>query len=264
MKKCLCFSFVVFSALAVAMVCWYNHRQCERVREEYDELKSKYKKLLYEKYVQPSLNKTGCDEKKNEIADLFRKIAHAYENERIDSMREYISLMPADYCAMSADARKIAEAPFDFKKKFLWCENLRSFDKVDDFERFIRINIEAAIFEGEMEVIMRDGFGVVQERGMLKRLFQYKEMFSKEGKSDLEASAERFISYWISFIESDNGFSRRWARFIVEYNELIKFIRPEDAKSQEELFRSVRSAMSGFKRCGYEPKWMKEFENPPR
>ena len=65
---------------------------------------------------------------------------------------------------------------------------------------------------------------------------------------------------WIAFIESDNGFSRRWAKFIIEYNEFVKFIRPEDAKTREELLHSVRSSASSFKRCGYRPKWLKEFE----
>ena len=89
---------------------------------------------------------------------------------------------------------------------------------------------------------------------------RYKKKFAKEGLSELEKSADKFISYWISFIESDNGFTKRCAEFIVARNELIKFIRPDKAETREESLRSARSFVTGLIRCGYRPKWLKQFE----
>ena len=260
MKKWLNISLVVL-AVVVAGAAFYNkQRQYECLKAEYNEVRTKYKKLLCEKYEPPSFTKKVSEEKKREIADLFRKIADAYQNENVELMREYISLMSPDYCALPADVRNEVEAPFEFKKRFLWSDELKSFSKVVDFERFARINIEAALFVGEMGVLLRRDLGAYVEGTVLVRLIQYKKKFAKEGLSELEKSTDKFISYWISFIESDNGFTKRCAEFIVARNELIKFIRPDEAKTREESLRSARSFVQGLIRCGYRPKWLKEFE----
>lgn len=260
MKKWLNISLAVL-AVVVAGAAFYNkQRQYECLKAEYNEVRTKYKKLLCEKYEPPSFNKDVSAEKKKEIADLFRKIADAYQNENVELMREYISLMSPDYCALPADVRNEVEAPFEFKKRFLWSEELKSFSKADDFERFARINIEAALFVGEMGVLLRRDLGAYVEGTVLVRLIQYKKKFAKEGLSELEKSADKFISYWTSFIDSDNGFTKRCAEFIVAHNELIKFIRPDEAKTREESLRSARSFVQGLIRCGYRPKWLKEFE----
>ena len=43
-------------------------------------------------------------------------------------------------------------------------------------------------------------------------------------------------------------------------NELVNFIRPDEAQTREESLRSARSFAKGLIRCGYRPKWLKEFE----
>jgi hypothetical protein len=48
--------------------------------------------------------------------------------------------------------------------------------------------------------------------------------------------------------------------FIVKNNELVNFIRPDEAQTIEESLRSARSFAKGLIRCGYRPKWLKEFE----
>jgi hypothetical protein len=262
MKKWLNISLVVL-AIVAAIVAFYNKQlQYECLEAEYNEVRTKYKKMLCEKYEPPSFTKEVSEEKKREIADLFRKIAEAYQNEQVELMREYVSLMPPDYSALSVNDRREVSSPFCFKKDFMRCDKLKSFDKVEDFERFVRINIEAALFESEFEALMKyeSAYGVGPERKVLLCLLQYKKKFAKEGLCEFEASADRFLSYWTSFIESDNGFSKRWANFIVDYNELIKFLRPDEAKTREESLKSARSSVQGLIRCGYRPKWLKEFE----
>ena len=249
--------FVGAAAVAVFL---YQRNKNERLESELVELKGDYRKLLFDKYMPYGHGKTVTKEKRDEIAGVFQKIANAYDNENLEEMREYMRIVSPDYCMLFYADRQAISACFDFRKRFLWNENLRSFDKVENFEKFMRLNLEAALFVGEMDVLMKDDFGANLERLMLCRLIEYKEKFAKEGLLELEASAGRFLSYWIAFIESDNGFSRRWAKFIIEYNEFVKFIRPEDAKTREELLHSVRSSASSFKRCGYRPKWLKEFE----
>ena len=260
MKKWLNISLFVLAVVVAGMAFYNKQRQYECLKTEYNEIRTKYKKLLFERYEPPSFNKDVSAEKKKEIADLFQKIAVAYTNEQVDLMREYISLISTDYCALPADVRNEVDAPFEFKKRFLWSDELKSFSKVVDFERFARINIEAALFVGEMGVLLKRDLGAYVEGTVLVRLIQYKKKFAKEGLLELEKSADKFISYWISFIESDNGFTKRCAEFIVAHNELIKFIRPDDAKTREESLRSARSFVKGLIRCGYRPKWLKEFE----
>ena len=260
MKKCLVVSLVV-AFIVMAIVVFYNkQRQYGRLKAEYDVISANYKRLLCEKYEPPSFNKTVSDEKKREIADLFKKIAYAYDNEQIDLMREYISIMSTDSCALSFEDRNQVDAPFEFKKRILWSDKLRTFSDVEAFERFARINIEAALFEGEMAIVERSDFGAYVEGTVLVRLIQYKNKFAKEGLTDLEASAEKFISYWTSFIESDNGFTKRFANLIVDQNELVRFLKPEESQTREEAFRSARSFAQGIVRCGYRPKWLKDFE----
>jgi hypothetical protein len=229
---------------------------------EYNEIRSKYKKLLFEKYEPPSFAKKVSEEKKKELADLFQKIAEAYQNENVELMREYISLISPDYCALPVAVRSEISAPLGFKKNFMRCDKLKSFDKVEDFERFVRLNIEAARFESDLEVLMtyESDYGVGPERMLSVRLLQYKKKFVEEGLRELEASADKFLSYWISFIESDNGYSKRWAEFIVEYNEMVEFTRSTRPKTREELLYSARSSVMGLIRCGYRPKWLKQFE----
>ena len=262
MKKWLNISFFVLVAVAVVIVFYNKQRQYERLNTKCNELKANYKKLLIEKFEPPSFRKAVTEEKKKEIADLFRKIAEAYQNEQVELMREYISLMPPDYSALSVKDRNEVSAPFCFKKNFMRCDELKSFCKVEDFERFVRINIEAALFESEFETQMKyeSGYGVGPERRVLSCLLQYKKKFAKEGLCEFEASADRFLSYWTSFIESDNGFSKRWANFIVDYNELKKFLRPDEAKTREASLKSARSSVQGLIRSGYRPKWLKDFE----
>jgi hypothetical protein len=262
MKKILKMSIFVLAAVAVAIVFYNKQQQYECLNAKCNELKANYKNLLIEKFEPPSFRKTVTEEKKKEIADLFRKIAEAYQNEQVELMREYVSLMPTDYSALSVNDRREVSSPFCFKKDFMRCDKLKSFDKVEDFERFVRINIEAALFESEFEALMKyeSAYGVGPERKVLLCLLQYKKKFAKEGLCEFEASADRFLSYWTSFIESDNGFSKRWANFIVDYNELIKFLRPDEAKTREESLKSARSSVQGLIRCGYRPKWLKEFE----
>ena len=262
MNKWLNISLVVL-AVVVAGAAFYNkQRQYECLKAEYNEVRTKYKKLLCEKYEPPSFTKKVSEEKKREIADLFRKIADAYQNENVELMREYISLISPDYCALPAAVRNEISAPFGFKENFMRCSKLKSFDKVEDFERFARLNIEAARFESDLEALMayESDYGVGPERALLVRLLQYKKKFGEDGLCELEASAGRFLSYWTSFIESDNGYSKRWAKFIIEYNEMAKFTQPRRSKTREELLYSARSSVKGLIRCGYRPKWLKEFE----
>lgn len=265
MKKWLNISLVVL-AVVVAGVAFYNkQRQYKELYIECDEIKAKYKKLLFEKYIPPYFNATIGNEKMDEIKDrctaLFIKIAEAYTNEQVELMREYMSLIPADYCLLDYNDRNEVRKPFKFEQNFSRCKELKLFNTLDDFERFIRINIDAALFVGEVYVKMRDlpSAGHV-EWDVLRQLLRYKKKFAKEGLSELEKSADKFISYWISFIESDNGFTKRCAEFIVARNELIKFIRPDEAKTREESLRSARSFVTGLIRCGYRPKWLKQFE----
>jgi hypothetical protein len=262
MKKWLNISLVVL-AIVAAIVAFYNKQlQYECLEAEYNEVRTKYKKMLCEKYEPPSFTKEVSEEKKREIADLFRKIAEAYQNENVELMREYISLISPDYCALPVAVRNEISAQFGFEKNFMRCDKLKSFDKVEDFERFVRINIEAARFVSDLEVLMtyESDYGIGPERMLLVRLLQYKKKFVEGGLRELEASVDRFLSYWTSFIESDNGYSKRWAKFIVEYNEMAKFTQLTRSKTREELLYSARSSVKGLIRCGYRPKWLKEFE----
>ena len=50
MKKCLNISLFVFSVVAAGVAFYNKQRQYERLEVEYNEVRSKYKKMLCEKY----------------------------------------------------------------------------------------------------------------------------------------------------------------------------------------------------------------------
>ena len=123
---------VLVGAAAVA-VFLYQRNQYERLESELVELKGDYRKLLFEKYMPYGHGKTVTKEKRDEIAELFKKIANAYDNENLEKMREYMRIVSPDYCMLFYADRHAISACFDFQKRFLWNENLRSFDNVENF-----------------------------------------------------------------------------------------------------------------------------------
>jgi Tfp pilus assembly protein PilO len=67
MKKWLNISLVVLAVVAAGMAFYNKQRQYECLKTEYNEIRSKYKKLLFEKYELPSFAKKVSEEKKKEF-----------------------------------------------------------------------------------------------------------------------------------------------------------------------------------------------------
>ena len=151
--------------------------------------------LPAEKYQR--VQKPVTEAKKRQIASIYDKIIHTYMNELTELMREYMEIMPPEAKKLQPEERAKFIKGFhdEFHKRFLLSDVKKTFGTVDDFERFIRLNVEAA----QILRKLNDKSGVQTACGedmVLKRLRKYKERFADEKKPEFELVAEKFIKRW--------------------------------------------------------------------
>ena len=148
-----------------------------------------------EKYQRVEMPVTEA--KKRQIASVYVKIVHSYMNELPELMREYMEIMPPEERKLLPDERATLIYSFydEFHKRFLLSDVKKTFGTVDDFERFIRLNVEAAQIMRNLDD-KSDVQTVCGEDMVLKRLRKFKEHFADEKKPEFEAVAEKFIMKW--------------------------------------------------------------------
>ena len=141
------------------------------------------------------------------------------------------------------------------------CSDFRPADDFSDV-RVFKPYAEALL---ELVRIIADGYVARGEhdlyRGIealpLRLLREYKKKFGAEGRRELEACADLLIAEWIAFIESDEGYSHRYARWVFPYNlKIHENGSREDAVKITRLVASV--ALKTF--AGHIPKWLEEIK----
>ena len=91
----------------------------------------------------------------------------------------------------------------------------------------------------------------------LRLLKKYRKKFGAEGRRELEACTDQVIAEWTAFIESDEGYSHRYARWVFPYNLKIHELGSrEDAVKITRLVASVE--LETF--AEYTPKWLDEIK----
>ena len=205
------------------------------------------------------------DDEKARMIGIYCDIAQAYSNRNVMAMRTAMLKLPQVNDHLSWQFSQEIERPFysAFGKEFLLARKPSDFDSPEQFEEYVNVNIEAALFFGGLYA-KRKGFEMSShfETLTLERLKQYEAKFDNEGKSDLRDVAAKALSFWIAWIESPNGFTRQYAHWIVRANfDYARIVKPEFALTHEKAMeRAYNYANILLTKSGYTPSWLSEFQ----
>lgn len=139
-------------------------------------------------------------------------------------------------------------------------KDLKEFATSRDFTQYCRINIEFALFLGNVFLMREDYESPMSQLDfrVLRVLLRYKDDFHAKGRTDLEQTVDGFISEWESQIESENGFTRQYMWYQVDlqwacYNN--------GDWTLDQLSDWTKRYAKGLIRLGYTPKWLSEFDD---
>ena len=205
------------------------------------------------------------EDEKIKTTGIYGDIARAYSNCNIMAMRTAMLKLPQVNNHLSWQVSPEIEHPFysAFSKAFLLAGKLSDFDSPEQFAKYVYANIEAALFFGELYA-KRKTFKHSSdvECLTLERLKQYEAKFDKEGKSEMKDIATKALLFWIAWIESPNGFTRQYARWLVASNfEYARLVKPEFALTRENAMKGAYTCAKLFlSKSGYTPSWLSEFQ----
>ena len=203
----------------------------------------------------------------NEIAVVFTRMAEAYRHGDRDALLACMNELP-DVATNIQDcvfAKLAAPVTDTLELDFLGLDGriphgLKDFDSIQEFESYVRINLDVALFIGNIYLkrTQYDGPVAYLDSAVLKQLLLYKEKFHAGGQADLEKIADKVVDEWHEQIESENGFTRQYMWFQVDlqwatYNEGVRTV--------EQLSNFVKPYATGLIRLGYTPKWLSEFDD---
>ena len=141
-------------------------------------------------------------------------------------------------------------------------EKLFDFDSPVQFAEYLQLNVAAALFLGGAYARRQyfESSSHVECR-TLYCLKQYEAKFEKEGKAELRDVAAKALSFWIAWIESPNGFTRRYAHRKVRDFDYIRLVKPEFTLTRKQAMSNAYAyAKTVLSKSGYTPSWLSEFQ----
>lgn len=204
----------------------------------------------------------------NELAAVFARMAEAYAHGERVAMLACTNELP-DVITNIPDrvfAQLVSPLARQLLYEFAYTDGrvpheMKDFDDAKAFESYVRINLDVALFIGNM-YLKRERYDScplgILDAAILEQLLLYKEKFHAAERSDLEKVADGFIAEWHEQIESENGFTRQVMWFQVDlqwehYNS--------GAWSLEKLSEWAKKYAKHLIRLGYTPKWLSEFDD---
>ena len=212
--------------------------------------------------------RAGCagvsDGQKEKMIGIYRDIPQAYTNLDIMAMRIAMLKLPPVNDHLTWQIKPPIESPLTvvFDKAFRLAPKLSDFDSPVQFQRFVKVNTEVALFLGGVYARRKSfDFAASYEILTVLRLKQYEEKFAKEGKDELRNVASNELAFWTTWIESWQGFTRQYANHEFRLNTAYaKVVKPERAMSRDEAARqSYGLAVTLLKPTGYTPAWLPEY-----
>ena len=204
----------------------------------------------------------------NEIAVVFARMAEAYAHGEREAMLACTNELP-DVVTNIPD-RVFAQLVSPLARPLIYefantdgpiPHEMKDFDDAKAFESYVRINLDVALFIGNM-YLKRERYDKcpleVIDATVLKQLLLYKEKFHAAERYDLEKVADGFIEEWHGQIESENGFTRQVMWFQVDF--LWGFYNSGEW-SLEKLSERAKKYAKPLIRIGYTPKWLSEFDD---
>ena len=204
----------------------------------------------------------------NEIAVVFARMAEAYAHGEREAMLACTNELP-DVVTNIPD-RVFAQLVSPLARPLIYefantdgpiPHEMKDFDDAKAFESYVRINLDVALFIGNM-YLKRERYDKcpleVIDATVLKQLLLYKEKFHAAERYDLEKVADGFIEEWHGQIESESGFTRQVMWFQVDF--LWGFYNSGEL-SLEKLSERAKKYAKPLIRIGYTPKWLSEFDD---
>jgi len=226
-----------------------SEEQILRIRDQYEPRRE---------YVSPQVQA--------DLSKAYGEIACAYTNNDVKALKVAIEKLPKinDYLSWEVGPRVESPLAGAFDAEFLRTDHLKSFRDCAELERYLRVNLEVAMFYGKLYG-RRKSFVAMSmiEPLTYRRLQAYKEKFAEGGHhNDMESVVQKFIEEWIGQIESQSGFTRVAARQIILMNtQHTEAICPGRGLPKEKARLMGRNIAESLVRCGYTPKWLKEYED---
>lgn len=206
---------------------------------------------------------------KAELRLAYDQIAVAYSNRQTRTMRQIFDrvggqigpLLDKDFvdvCKPASlavwDALFIQDGPRrDFRPP-------GDFSDVTAFSRYAYALLELVKIYGDVNVARHNyGHAMTFEGPLLRLLKAYRKKFAEEGRRDLETLADKLVSEWIAFIESDEGYSHRYARRALAEN--LALYERENKPREDAVMISRKVAVLGLQTfADYTPKWLNEIK----
>ena len=218
------------------------------------------------KVLNPPLSYYPTEAESNELAHAFMEIAEVYANGSLSALRERMADVPPiitnvarsvcievqrPLCTLFDDSFSIVRQVRVNGKVVSLKSNEREFFDVKEFDDFAKRNIETTLFLGETELKRgaSSGYLVYLDKQVLRSFNAYREKFRSEGKTELAVRADEFYRQWCERVESENGFTRSYARFQLG-------LQMSGGKTKAQAAAFARSCVAGIVRCGYTPKWL--------
>ena len=202
---------------------------------------------------------------KARVVGIYTEVAQAYANR--DAMAMHLAMLKLPQIS---DQQTWQWAPdvdgsfYDaFTKTFLFAKKPVDFDSPEQFVEYLQLNIEAALFLGGAYARRQyfESSSYVEYR-TLYCLKRYEAKFDKEDNAELKSAAAKALSFWIAWIESPNGFTRRYAhRMVRATSEYARLVKPEFALTREKAMSNAYAyAKTVLSKSGYTPSWLSEFQ----
>ena len=259
MMRVTCCTVLAAFALAVALLI----SETRQLRSQIQHMEEERNQAVIAEYTRDWRSLPEAE--KTRIVGIYKEVAQAYANRDVVAMYMSMLKLPPINNQQTWQWGPDVDISFDaaFKKAFFLAEKLFDFDSPEQFAEYVKLNVAAAIFRGNAYARQKSfEFSAHVECNTLQRLKQYEAKFDKEGKTELKAIATNALSFWIAWIESPNGFTRQYARWLIFANfEYARLVKPEFAFTREKAMKHAYICAKLFlSKSGYTPSWLSEFQ----
>lgn len=207
-----------------------------------------------QRYVPPT------EAEMREYEHIVEEIVAAYSNRQANLMLECVNHFPPSFYRLRGRDYSKVIRPIDSVWFESWHEQDPEVTSLDSngVDELLHANLALTKVLGGIMVKSKasdDDLCLLDPR-FLELLQSYRDRFRKAGKTECFEVVERYIAEWIEHIESENGFTRAYARKTAKIGQhwiRLGELTPKDIRNQER--GSVHELQ---KRCGYTPKWLDE------
>ena len=201
---------------------------------------------------------------KARVVGIYAEVAQAYDNRDAMAMHLAMLKLPQINDQQTWQWAPDVDSSFysAFTRTFLFAKKPSDFDSPVQFTEYLQLNVAAALFLGG--AYARRQYFESSSRVECRTLYclkRYEAKFEKERKAELRDVATKSLSFWIAWIESPNGFTRRYAHRKVRDFDYIRLVKPEFTLTREQAISNAYAyAKTVLSKSGYTPSWLSEFQ----